>query len=145
MHQATGACAVQVAETHRTVRWSWFQTVSVGSGAAPDWCSEWNRSPQNRWNEEEKSNQKHDMCEAGEQDERNQQEAGEQKGGAEDTCDCDSESHSIPWSRAGVQEKYSHGRWPALHDWEWALGEREVERQLHVPCEPQFEGPQVAK
>ena len=62
----------------------------VGSGAAPegesvadtsDWCSEWSRSPQNRWNEEEKSNQKHDMCEAGEQDERNQQEAGEQKGG----------------------------------------------------------------
>ena len=27
-----------------------------------------------------------------------------------------------------------------------ALGEREVEKQLHVPCgEPQFEGPQVAK
>ena len=45
----------------------------VGSEAAPegesvadtsDWCSEWSRSPQNRWNEEEKSNPKHDMCEA---------------------------------------------------------------------------------
>ena len=66
------------------------------------------RSPQNRWDEEEKGNQKHDMCEAGEQDERHQPEAGEQKGGAEDTCDCDSESHSVPWSRAGVQEKYNH-------------------------------------
>ena len=161
----------------------------VGSGAAPegesvadtsDWCSEWSRSPQNRWNEEEKSNQKHDMCEAGEQDERNQQEAGEQKGGAEDTCDCDSESHSIPWSRAGVQEKCSHDEskagwekevealWQSgkvqgdgqhcttgggpLSVWKHgvtekgALGEREVERQLHVPCgEPRFEGPQVAK
>ena len=116
------------------------------------------------------------MCEAGEQDERNQQEAGEQKGGAEDTCDCDIQSHSIPWSRAGVQEKYSHDESKA--GWEkgveslcqsgkvqgdgqhcmtgggsqsvWkhgvrekgALGEKEVERQLHVPCgEPQFEGP----
>ena len=51
------------------------------------------------------------------------------------------------------------GRWPALQDWGepqsvWkhgvrekvALGEKEVERQLHVPCgEPQFEGPQVAR
>ena len=46
------------------------------------------------------------MCEAGEQEERTQQEAGEQKGGAEDICD--SESHSIPWSRARVQEKCSH-------------------------------------
>ena len=105
------------------------------------------KSPQNRWNEEEKSNQKHDMCEAGEQDERNQQEAGEQKGGAEDTCDCDSESHSIPWSRARVQEKYSHDE--SKTGWErevqgdgqhcttgggpnrcgstgWALGEKEV-------------------
>ena len=27
MHQAMGACAVQVAETHRTVRWSRFQIV----------------------------------------------------------------------------------------------------------------------
>ena len=161
----------------------------VGSGAAPegenvadtsDWCSEWSRSPQNRWNEEEKSSQKHDMCEAGEQDERNQQEAGEQKGGAEDTCDCDSESHSISWSRARVQEKYSHDESKAGRErevgaqWQsgkvqedgqhcttgggpqsvWkhgvreevALGEMEVERQLHVPCgEPQFEGPQVAK
>ena len=25
-----------------------------------------------------------------------------------DTCDCDSESHSIPWSRAGAQETCSH-------------------------------------
>ena len=61
----------------------------VGSGAAPEGesvadTSDWSRSPQNRWNEEEKSNQKHDMW-AGEQDERNQQEAGEQKGSAEDT------------------------------------------------------------
>ena len=38
-----------------------------------DWCSEWSRSPQNSWNEEEKSNQKHDTCGAGEQDEREQQ------------------------------------------------------------------------
>ena len=54
----------------------------VGSGAVPegesvadtsDWCSEWRRSPQNSWNEEEKSNQKHDTCGAGEQDEREQQ------------------------------------------------------------------------
>ena len=34
--------------------------------------------------------------------------AEERKGGGEDTCDCDSESHSIPWSRAGAQEKCSH-------------------------------------
>ena len=88
----------------------------IGSGAAPKGESVADTSgtvsgaekPTTRWNEEEKSNQKHDMCEAGEQDERNQQEDGEQKGGAEDTCDCDSESHSIPWSRAWVQEKYSH-------------------------------------
>ena len=75
----------------------------VGSGAVPegesvadtsDWCSEWSRSPQNSWNEEEKSNQKHDTCGAGEQDEREQQDgrAVEQKGGDEDTCDCDSET-----------------------------------------------------
>ena len=31
MHQATGARAVQVAETHRTVRWSWFQTVRTSA------------------------------------------------------------------------------------------------------------------
>ena len=68
------------------------------------------RSSQESWNEEEKSNQKHDTCGAGEQDEREQQDGWveEQKGGGEDTCDCDSESHSIPWSRAGAQEKCSH-------------------------------------
>ena len=80
-----------------------------------DWCS---------WNEEEKSNQKHDTCGAGEQDEREQQDgwAVEQKGGGEDTCDCGSESHSIPWSRAGAQEKCSH-------DESKAGWEREVEAE----------------
>ena len=161
------------------------QDVGSGEGESvadtSDWCSEWSRSPQNRWNEEEKSNQKHDMCGAG-KDERNQQEggAGEQKGGAEDTCDCDSVSHSIPWSRAGAQEKCSHDEnkagWEREVEAEWqggkvqgddqhcttgggplsvwkhgvrekgALGEKEVERQLHVPCgEPRFEEPQVEK
>ena len=110
----------------------------VGNGAAPegesvadtsDWCSEWSRSPQNRWNEEEKSNQKHDMCGAGEQDERNQQEgwAEDQEGGTEDTCDCDSESHSILWSRAGAQEKCSH-------DESKAGQEREVEASRVGGC-----------
>ena len=161
----------------------------VGNGAAPvgesvadvsDWCSEWSRSPQSSWNKEEKSNQKHDTCGAGEQDESEQQDgwAEEQKGGGEDTCDCDSESHSIPWSRAGAQEKCSHDE--SVAEWEsevevekqggreqggdqhrttggelpsvWkhgvrekgALGEKEVEKQLHVPCdEPRFEEPRV--
>ena len=64
----------------------------VGNGAAQeeesvadtsDWCSEWSRSPLSSWNEEEKSNQKHDTCGAGEQDEREQHDgwAEEQKGG----------------------------------------------------------------
>ena len=38
-----------------------------------DWCSEWSRTPPNSWNEEEKSNQKHDTCGAGEQNAREQQ------------------------------------------------------------------------
>ena len=74
------------------------------------------------------------MCEAGEQDERNQQEAGEQKGRAEDTCDYDSESHSIPWSRAGVQEKCSHdvnkAGWEREVEAEWQGG-REQEDDQH--------------
>ena len=79
----------------------------VGSGAAPegesvadtsDWCSGWSRSPQNSWCEAEKSNLVHDTRGAGEQDEREQQEGWP---GAEDTCDCDSESRSIPWSTVG--------------------------------------------
>ena len=47
-----------------------------------DWCSGWSRSPQNSWNEEEKSLM-HDTCGAGEQVQREQQEgwAEEQKGG----------------------------------------------------------------
>ena len=45
------------------------------------------------------------MCEAGEWDERNEQEAGEQKGGAEDTCDCDSESHKTASRGAEVQTR----------------------------------------
>ena len=182
MHQATGARAMQVAETHRTIRWGWFQTVRTSAaglhrrarasltpptGAV---SGEWSRSPQNRWNEEEKSSQKHDMCEAGEQDERNQQEAGEQNGIAEDTCDCDSESHSVPWSTATTNESRAGREREVEAQWQsgegqhcttgggpqsvWkhgvreevVLGEKEVERQLHVPCgEPQFEGPQVAK
>ena len=104
-----------------------------GSGAVPegesvadtsDWCCEWSRSPQNSWNEDEKSNQKHDTCGAGEQDEKEQQDgwAEEQKGCGEETCDCDSENHSIPWSRAGAQEKCSH-------DENKAGWEREVEAE----------------
>ena len=62
----------------------------------------------------------------------------EQNGGGENTYDCDSESHSNPWSRAEARETCSHdgskvgqkreveaerqggreGRWPALHAWE---------------------------
>ena len=105
-----------------------------------DWCSGWSKNPQNSWCEEEKSNLKHDTCGAGEQVEREQQKgrAEEQEGGAEDTCGCDSESHSKPWSREGARERCSHdgskagqerevgaewqkgkvqGRRPALHDW----------------------------
>ena len=65
-----------------------------------DWYSGWSRNPPNSWCEEEKSNLIHDTCGAGEQVERNQQEgwAEEQKGGAEDTWDCD--RHSNPWNRA---------------------------------------------
>ena len=41
----------------------------------------------------------------------------------------------------GPQSVWKHGVREKV-----ALGEKEVERQLHVPCgEPQFEGPQVAK
>ena len=105
----------------------------VGSGAAQegesvadtsDWCSGWSRSPPNSWHEEEKSNLMHGACGAGEQDEREQEEgwAEEQRGGGEDTCDCDSESHSIPWSRAGARETCSH-------DWSKAGQEREVEAE----------------
>ena len=41
---------------------------------------------------------------SGEQDEREQQEgwAEEQRGGGEDTCDCGSESHSIPEQSGGT-------------------------------------------
>ena len=87
MHQATGSsCSASCRNPQDSQVELVPDSQDVGSEAAPegesvadtsDWCS---RSPQNRWNEEEKSNQKHDMCEAGEQDERNQQEAGEQKG-----------------------------------------------------------------
>ena len=61
---------------------------------------------------------------AGEQGEREQQEgwAEEQRGGGEDTCDCDSESHSTPWSRAGARETCSH-------DGSKAGQEREVEAE----------------
>ena len=49
----------------------------------------------------------HDTCGAGEQDEREQQEgwAEKQRGGGEDTCDCDSEIRSIPWSTGDVQPR----------------------------------------
>ena len=49
------------------------------------------------------------MCGEDEEGERNRQEgwAGEQSGD-ENTCDCDSESHSNPWSRAGARETCSH-------------------------------------
>ena len=52
----------------------------------------------------------HDMCGAGEQGEGEQQEgwAEKQKGGGENTCDCDSESHSNQWSRAEARETCSH-------------------------------------
>ena len=41
----------------------------------------------------------------------------------------------------GPQSVWKHGVREKV-----ALGEMEVERQLHVPCgEPQFEGPQVAR
>ena len=113
MNHAARASAMQVAESHWTVWWSRLQTVRTSAAGlhieedTSDWCSEWSRSPQSSWHEAEKSNLKHDMCGAGEQDEREQQDgwAEEQKGGGEDTCDCDSESHSIPWSRVG---KCSH-------------------------------------
>ena len=93
----------------------------VGSGAeeeesvadTSDWCSEWSRSPLSSWHEAEKSNLKHDS-------EREQQDGWveEQKGGGEDTCDCDSESHSIPWSRVGAAATSKAGQ------------EREVEAEL---------------
>ena len=119
MNHAARAGAMQVAESHWTV---WEQapgSQDVGSGATQkgesvvdtsDWCSDWSRTPQNSWNEKEKSNQKHDTCGAGEQVERNQQEgwAEEQRGVGEDTCDCDGECHRNLWSRAGAQEKCSH-------------------------------------
>ena len=44
------------------------------------------------------------------------------RGGGEDTCDCDSESHGIPWSRAGARETCSH-------DGSKARQEREVEAE----------------
>ena len=100
------------------------------------------------------------------------------EGGGEDICDCDSESHSIPWSRGGTgrsaattrakpdgrgtwrrksrvggcREMTSTGRLGCepLSVWKHgvrekgALGEKEVERQLHVPCdEPRFEEPEL--
>ena len=49
-------------------------------------------------------------CGVAEQGEREQQEgwAEEQRGGGENIGDCDSESHSIPWSRVGARETCSH-------------------------------------
>ena len=73
---------MQIAESHWTVWWSRLQTVRTSATGlhrresvadTSDWCSEWSRSPQNSWNEEEKSTQKHDTCGAGKQDEREQQ------------------------------------------------------------------------
>ena len=128
-----------------------------------------------------RATQKHDMCVAGEQDERNQQEGlGNRRAVLRTPVTLTSESHSIPWSRAGVQKKCSHDEhkagWEREVEAEWqggreqeddqhcttgggplsmwkhgvrekgALGEKEVERQLHVPCgEPRFEEPRVAK
>ena len=60
----------------------------------------------------------HDTCGAGEKVEKQEGWVEEQKGGAEDTCDCDSESHS----RAGAQETCSH-------DESKAGQEREVEAE----------------
>ena len=78
----------------------------------------------------------HDTGGAGEQGEREQQKGWpeEQRGCCEDTCDCDSESHTLPWSTAGARETRNHdgskageeveaeqsGKvkgWPALHAW----------------------------
>ena len=84
-----------------------------------DWCSGRSRNPPNSWCEEEKSNLKQDSCVAGEKVEKQEGWAEEQKGGAEDTCDCDSKSHSVPWSRTGVQETCCHE--------EQSRTEREVE------------------
>ena len=64
----------------------------------------------------------HDTCGAGEKVEKQEGWVEEQKGGAEDTSDCDSESHSIPWSRAGAQET-------CTHDESRAGQEREVEAE----------------
>ena len=91
---ATRANAVQVAESHWTV---WEQVQDVGSA--------------NSWYEVEKRNLMHDIGE------REQQEGWAEKhsGGGEDTCDCDSERHSNPWSRAGgtgdVQPQREQSRW----------------------------------
>ena len=54
----------------------------------------------------------HGKCRVGEQGERDRQEgwAEGQRGGGESTCDCDSESHSNPWSRAEARETCSHER-----------------------------------
>ena len=65
----------------------------------------------------------HGTCGAGEQDEKEQQEgwAEEQRGGGEDTCDCDSESHSVPWSRAGTETCSHDGSKPGQEKgWRWS-------------------------
>ena len=79
---------------------------------------------QTSWHEAEKSNLMHDTSGAGEQGEREQQEgwAEERRGGGEDTCDCDSECHNIPWSGAGARETCSHNGSKAKE-------EREVEAE----------------
>ena len=164
---------MQVAESHWTVWWSRLQTVrTLRSGAAPegesvadtsDWCSKWSRSPQNSWNEEEKSNQKHDTCGAGEQDEREQQdgwaeepvtvtmrvtasrgaERGHRRSAATTRAKLDGEREVEAEKQCGrVQGDDQHcttGCEP-LVVWKHgvrekgALGEK-VERQLHVPCD----------
>ena len=97
MHQATRA------ETHRTVRWSWFQTVRTSAAGLH---RGWEKEVEALW------------------------QSGKVQG---DGQHCTTGGGPLSVWKHGVTEK-------------GVLGEREVERQLHVPCgEPRFEGPQVAK
>ena len=65
----------------------------------------------------EKSSLTHSTCGVAEQGERKQQEGWAEE---QSTCDCDSESHSNPWSRAEARET-------CIHDGTKAGEEREVE------------------
>ena len=90
-----------------------------------DWYSGWSRNPPNRWCEAEKSNLMHDMCGAGEQDEREQQEGYGQH--------CTTGGEPLLGWKHEVRVK-------------GAQGVKEVGRQLRVPCdEPRFEENRVER